>query len=203
MAVACAEPALVMPEATVFQRPLPDHADSESLQLACRELLPSYEAARSETERVALLTRACLASAAAAAGTTRELVVLDAERPSDVLCALWLARRGGLFEPPRGAPTRRPRARSRVDLIPLFERRRALQRVTETMGTLYANAAYAEQLWARGRRQEVVLGYAEEPSDGDRISRWDLHSAERSLERQARERGLVLGVRHRRAWWTT
>jgi phosphoenolpyruvate carboxylase len=201
MALAYLEPAQVMTAETALQRPFPDYSDSETVQLACGELLPGYEATRSETERVALLTRACLAAAPVrrVVGMGLELVVLDARQPSDVLCALWLARRAGLFEPPRGAPTRRPRARSRIDLVPLFERRTAVQLVAETMGVLYANAAYAEQLWARGRRQELMLGYAEEPPDGDRVSRWDLHRAERSLERQARERGLVLGVRHRGA----
>ncbi len=200
MAVAIAEPAPAAPDSG-------GHIDE--LHLACEDLVPGYAAARSETERISLLTRACLRDVwprgdwprAAAGGdqsATERWIVHDVRRPSDVLCALWLARRSGLFAPPRGAPARRPRATSTVELVPHFERRSAVQRVTETMGVLYSNAAYAEHLWARGRHQEIELGYALSV-DRHRCDRWSLHAAARVLERQARARGLVLTVHHREA----
>src|SRR5262249_12932284 len=197
MAVALAEP--VIPDTDE----LPTHGfGRHTLELheACAELLPGYGAARSETERVSLLTRACLRSGSPLEGARgiERWVVHDVQRPSDVLCALWLAHYSGLFQPPPGAPSRRPRPPSTVELVPPVERRAAVQRVAETMGVLYSNAAYAEQLWARGRHQKVALGYVQRV-DRHRCDRWSLHAAARVLERQARERGLVLTVHHREA----
>jgi hypothetical protein len=137
---------------------------------ACRALLAGYAAARSETERIGLLTRACLraplperngrpvpkAVAALDEVAPGTFIVSDVQQPSDILCALWLARRSGLFSPPYAPPPGTGRA-SVVELVPRFERRRALERATETMGLLYSNAAYAEQLRARGHRQEVMV----------------------------------------------
>jgi phosphoenolpyruvate carboxylase len=177
-----------------------DGQQTLELHEACAALLPGYCTARSETERVSLLTRACLHPAFASEpdGAIERWIVHDVQRPSDILCALWLARYSGLFQPPRGAPARRPRAVSSVELVPQFERRAAVERVTETMGVLYSNAAYSEQLWARGRHQELVLGYVVR-IDRHRCDRWSLHAAARQLERQARERRLTLTVQHREA----
>ncbi len=195
MAVAIAERAPVAPDTS---------EPTDELHLACEDLVAGYAATRSETERISLLTRACLTLAwpSTAAGedqsATERWIVHDVQQPSDVLCALWLARRSGLFAPPRGAPARRPRATSMVELVPHFERRSAVERVTETMGILYSNAAYAEHLWARGRHQEIVLGYVDHV-DAERCDRWSLHPTAKLLVRQAHERGLVLSVHHRNA----
>jgi hypothetical protein len=72
---------------------------ARSLHAACAELLPGYAGATREPWRQALLTAGCLESRArpAARRTTAPLVVEDVVQPSDVLCALWLARRSGLF----------------------------------------------------------------------------------------------------------
>lgn len=197
--------------------------NAPELHTACRALLPGYAAARSETERVGLLTRACLSlelperdpgptpkAATALDAVARAIsthgpeaidtfIVSNAEQPSDILCALWLARRSGLFVPPIGVPSRRPRATSQLELVPLFERRAALERATQTMGALYANAAYAEHLWARGRRQEVMLGYSDAGKEmGYVASQWSLYHAQERLVSQARERRLTLRLFHGR-----
>jgi hypothetical protein len=174
------------------------------LQAACRELLPSsYAKARRETERWSLLTRGCLQrwpversgepgpapaerfdqialslllDPAAEPGS---LIVTGVERPSDMLCALWLARRSGLFLPAaaaRGAAG----SRSRVGLVPCFKPS-ALPHASYTLATLYANAAYKQHLAARGNAQRVQL----EAGAGEVHER---------LARQARSWGVELSV---------
>jgi len=174
------------------------------LQAACRELLPSsYATARRETERWSLLTRGCLqrwpversgepGPAAAErfdeialsllldpAAEPGSLIVTGVERPSDMLCALWLARRSGLFLPAaaaRGAAG----SRSKVGLVPSFKPA-ALPHASYTLATLYANAAYKQHLAARGNAQRVQL----EAGAGEVHER---------LARQARSWGVVFSV---------
>jgi len=75
---------------------------ARALHAACSELLPGYASASREPWRQALLTAGCLAAAPGSArrgarGAAPPLVVDEVVQPSDVLCALWLARRSGLF----------------------------------------------------------------------------------------------------------
>lgn len=189
------------------------------LQEACRSLLPGYASIHREPERVALLTRACLdrdrgprdggaeePSAAAFDAIARGIgaygpraldtfIVSNTERPSDVLCALWLARRSGSFDPGAGEGP----ARARLDLVPLFERREALRQAAGTMATLYANPAYGRQLRARGQAQEVMLGYSDAGKDeGYLASQWTLYEAQERLAAQAESRGVALRLFHGR-----
>jgi phosphoenolpyruvate carboxylase len=203
--------------------------NAPELHAACRALLPGYAGATREPERVALLTRACLsgeapgrdaggagpvprvaaafdaiAEAQAAYGprAVDTFIVSNAERPSDLLCALWLARRAGLFRPSAsGAPSGADRAgaRSRLELVPLFERRAALEQATETMAGLYDNAAYGLALRLREGRQEVMLGYSDAGKDaGFLAGQWLLHTAQETLARQATARGVALRLFHGR-----
>jgi len=96
-----------------------------------------------------------------------------------MLCALWLARRSGLFLPAaaaRGAAG----SRSRVGLVPSFKPA-ALPHASYTLATLYANAAYKQHLAARGNAQRVQL----EAGAGEVHER---------LARQARSWGVVFSV---------
>jgi hypothetical protein len=173
------------------------------LQAACRALIPGYERARREPERWAVLTPVCLqrwpvvrsgepgppaaerfdelglALLIDPAADPGSLLVAEVERPSDMLCALWLARRSGLFVP---ASTARGAAgsRSRLGLVPSFKPA-ALRHAAYTLATLYANAAYKRHLAARGNTQRVQL----EASAGEVHDR---------LTRQARSWGVVLSV---------
>jgi hypothetical protein len=173
------------------------------LQEACRELLPGYAQARREPERWAVLTPACLArwpversgepaSPAAERFDERALALLldpgadpgsvlitGVEQPSDMLCALWLARRSGLFLP--GSTTRGwAGSRSRLGLVPAF-RPASLTHAAYTLATLYANAAYKRHLAARGNAQRVQL----------ETSAAEIHER---LARQARSWGVELSV---------
>jgi Phosphoenolpyruvate carboxylase len=162
------------------------------LQAACLELLPSYPKARTEQERWGVLTRGCLQRWPVertgdpgplpaerfdeiALGLLLDpdrdpggLVVSGVERPSDMLCALWLARRSGLFlagAAARGAAG----SRSRLGLVPSFKPA-ALGHAAYTLATLYANAAYKQHLAARGNAQRIQLD-ASPPEVHERLTR--------------------------------
>jgi hypothetical protein len=75
---------------------------ARALHAVCADLLPGYAAASREPWRQALLTAGCLDGRPVRPGTRQAsppLIVEDVVQPSDVLCALWLARRSGLFSP--------------------------------------------------------------------------------------------------------
>jgi len=107
------------------------------------------------------------------------VVVTGVEKASDMLCALWLSRRSGLFHP---GPTIRgwAGARSQVGLVPSFKPA-SLRQATYTLATLYANAAYKRHLAARGNAQRVALQAADSV-------------VEARLARQARSWGVELSV---------
>jgi phosphoenolpyruvate carboxylase len=174
-----------------------------ALQAACRELLSGYAHARREPERWAVLTRDCLdrrqvprtgepgppaaerfdelalTALLDPAANLPSVLVTGVDQPSDMLCALWLARRSGLFLP--GSTMRGSAgARSRVSLVPAFKPV-ALGHAAYTLATLYANAAYKRHLAARGNAQRVQL----EASGGE------IHE---QLARQARSWGVELSV---------
>ena len=109
MSVALAAPAswLERPRLRVVEPPPPEpvRRGARTLHAACAELLPGYAAAKREPWRQSLLTAGCLDARPrrpAPRGPAPPLVVEDVVQPSDVLCALWLARRCGLFHP--GSP---------------------------------------------------------------------------------------------------
>ncbi len=173
------------------------------LQAACAALLAGYDRAGREPERWAVLTRACLQrrpvertgelGPAAAERFDRialqlmlepdadpgSLLITEVSRASDVLCALWLARRSGLFRP---NPTIRGSVgtSSRLGLVPSF-RAASMGHATYLLATLYANAAYKRHLAARGNAQRVLLDSA----DGE---------THRRLARQARSWGVELSA---------
>jgi phosphoenolpyruvate carboxylase len=201
--------------------------NASELHEACQVLLPGYAAAHTESERTELLTDACLhgqlpsrgggagPKAAATFDTIASAVktygrqaldtfiISNCEQPSDMLCALWLARRSGLFTPPN-TPDPGSSASSSLELVPLFEKRLPLERARDTMGELYANAAYRQHLEARGRRQEVMLGYSDAAKDmGYLASQWAMYRTQEWLACQASERGVELRLFHGRGGSTS
>lgn len=201
--------------------------NAPELHNACKILLPGYATARTEIERTARLTEACMRAelparnggsepkAAVAFDTIGRalatygnealdtFIVSNCEQPSDILCALWLARRSGLFTPQRGPHPGYGRSSS-LELVPLFERSVALERASGTMGALYGNAAYRQHLEARGRRQVVMLGYSDAGKDmGYLSSQWTLYTTQERLARQATERGVELRLFHGRGGSTS
>jgi hypothetical protein len=173
------------------------------LQEACRELLPGYVRARREPERWGVLTRGCLERlpversgepgppAAERFDEVALRLVLDPKtdpgsllvtavgQPSDMLCALWLARRSGLFLPGPGGRNC-VGSRSRLGLVPAFKPA-SLGHAAYTLATLYANAAYKRHLAARGNAQRIQLEA-------------DAELVHERLARQARSWGVQLSV---------
>jgi hypothetical protein len=124
---------------------------ARALHAACAELLPGYAAATREPWRQALLTAGCLDARRRRPAPRRAappLVVEDVVQPSDVLCALWLARRSGLFHPgsPCGDGVGR---RSACEIVPEFAASMSEERRAAVMEALRANAAWRAYRLAR------------------------------------------------------
>jgi len=199
---------------------------SSVLREAVAALLPGYADAGSETQRTRLLGEAIEAGrrglelapggsagellrvldtvALAHRGHGREavptLVISMVERPSDVLSALWLARRAGLGRGARASGHSGPGLR----LVPLFETLADLQGAPATMATLYDCAPYRDDLRAHGDRQTVMLGYSDSGKDtGFVSSQWALYVAQERLSAQADEHGVALELFHGRGGSTS
>ncbi len=111
------------------------------------------------------------------------MIISMVERPSDVLAALWLAKRAG----------------AQLRLGPLFETLADLRDAPETMGVLYDTPVYRDSLRQFGDRQLIMLGYSDSGKDSGFVSsQWALHVAQERLASQAREAGLQLELFHGR-----
>src|SRR5215208_5041786 len=188
---------------------------------AAGALLPGFAGAESEEARVAVLEEAittrreglfrpphgppgelvrvldtiALARDAYGRRAVPTMVISMVERPSDVLAALWLARRAGL-EAGHGSPQLR--------FVPLFETLADLEGAPATMETLYACAPYRDALRWHGDRQCVMLGYSDSGKDSGFVaSQWALHRAQERLAWQAGEHGLALQLFHGRGGSTS
>jgi phosphoenolpyruvate carboxylase len=129
-------------------------------------------------------------SGEAAAGT---YIVSMTTAPEDLLRVLVLAREAGLVDLAGDAP------RSRVDVVPLFETLGDLERAPEVMRALFGDPVYRRQLEARGRRQEVMIGYSDSGKDaGILASSWALYEAQERLAAACREAGVELTLFHGR-----
>ena len=123
------------------------------------------------------------------AGGSDTLVISMVHEVTDVLGALWLARRAGL-----GGPGEPP-----LHITPLFETLAALEQAPETMAALYADPAYREHLSRHGDRQEIMLGYSDSAKDaGFLTSQWAIYSRPGAARSQAPERGVELAFFHGR-----
>jgi phosphoenolpyruvate carboxylase len=129
----------------------------------------------------------------AGAAAARTYIVSMTTSPEDLLRVLLLAREAGLVDLAGDPPT------SRVDVVPLFETLDDLRRAPEVLRALLADPVYARQLAARGRRQEVMLGYSDSGKDaGILASSWALYVAQEELAAVCREAGVELLLFHGR-----
>lgn len=184
-----------------------DHVDEVRTTTAA--LLPAYARATSEDERMAALAAALEAhdpglpdaqlppglgrvpAAFAAVGdlcardprAIGTVILSGAERASDVLCALWLARRAG----------------AAVPIAPLFEWSTDLERAPEVMARLYTCEPYLAHLRATGNTQEVMLGYSDSAKDeGFAAAQWSIYCAQRALGAQGAALETALRFHHGR-----
>ena len=177
-------------------------------------------AALAESERIALLTRE-LASprllysrhldySATAAGelgilqaaadihrrfgevAIQNYIISHCESVSDLLEVGLLLKEVGLLAP--GAPPQLG-----LNIVPLFETIADLDRCGGIMSEAFALEPYRLWLDARGKMQEVMLGYSDSNKDGGYLSaNWALYQAEASLVEVFRAHGIRLRLFHGR-----
>lgn len=124
----------------------------------------------------------------------RDLVISNTEHHVSVLELLVLAKNTGLVRVAKDGSVE-----SRVNLVPLFESVDGLGRAADSMERLYRSRAYRAQLEARGRRQQIMLGYSDSAKDGGYLAAcWALQLAQRELSDQARRHGVSLELFHGR-----
>ncbi|MEZ4241668.1 MAG: phosphoenolpyruvate carboxylase [Myxococcota bacterium] len=109
----------------------------------------------------------------------------------DMLRILLLAREAGLVDLTCDPP------RSRLDVVPLFETLDDLVAAPQVIEELCANAAWQRQLEARGRRQEVMIGYSDSGKDAGILpAAWALYRAQAALDEVATRHRLDLVLFH-------
>lgn len=129
-------------------------------------------------------------SGAAAAQT---YIISMARTPEDLLRVLLLAREAGLVDLAAEPPV------SRIDVVPLFETLDDLEHAPEVMRTLFNDAVYSRQLAARGRRQEVMIGYSDSGKDAGMLaSSWALYRGQQLLNNVFCDAGIQLKLFHGR-----
>jgi len=95
------------------------------------------------------------------------------EEPSHVMEVLFLAAEAGVIDLP---------GHCGVDIVPLLETEYALSGARRIMGTLFENEAYAQALEARGRVQEIMLGYSDSNKEnGYLAAQWSLYRNQKRL----------------------
>jgi phosphoenolpyruvate carboxylase len=120
-------------------------------------------------------------------------IVSMTRSPEDLLKVLLLARETELVD------LAGRKAVSRLDVVPLFETLEDLEKASVVMRSLLADPVYARQLEARGRRQEVMIGYSDSGKDAGMIAAsWALYRAQESLSDLFREAGIELRLFHGR-----
>ncbi len=116
---------------------------------------------------------------------------------SDVLEVLVLAKEAGLARFRQQGPV--VMLESDLDIVPLFETIDDLAQSGRLMRELFANEAYAMQLNARNRFQEIMLGYSDSSKDGGYMAaNWNLQDTQDRLARVCREHGVDWRLFHGR-----
>ena len=112
------------------------------------------------------------------------------EEPSHVLEVLLLADQAGVVSLPD---------HSGLDVAPLLETESALSRAEEILGTLLTNEAYRANVEARGRLQEVMIGYSDSNKEnGFLAANWSLYRNQRRLAAIADDHDVTLRLFHGR-----
>jgi len=117
---------------------------------------------------------------------------------SDVLEALLLAREADLA---RWETTESGGSilRSDIDIVPLIETIDDLRHADALLSAMFRNRAYRAHLDARGRAQEVMLGYSDSSKDGGYLAaNWALHDTQARIAAVCRRRRVALRVFHGR-----
>ncbi len=112
---------------------------------------------------------------------------------SDLLEVLLLAKEAGLWRLEGGTVT------SPLDVVPLFETIEDLRGADAFLADLFAHPCYGRHLEARGRLQEIMLGYSDSNKDGGYwMANWALHQAQDRIGRVCRAHGVDFRLFHGR-----
>ncbi|HSJ09885.1 MAG TPA: phosphoenolpyruvate carboxylase [Longimicrobiales bacterium] len=112
---------------------------------------------------------------------------------SDLLEPMLLAKEAGLLR------IRDDVVESDLDFVPLFETIDDLAAAGDFVRALFAHPVYTQQLDARDRFQELMLGYSDSNKDGGYwMANWALHRAQDELGRACREHGVEFRLFHGR-----
>lgn len=118
-------------------------------------------------------------------------IISMTQSAEDLLRVLLLAREAGLVDLGGNPPV------SQLDVVPLFETGNDLDAAPEIMRSLFRDPAYARQIEARGRKQEVMIGYSDSGKDiGLLPAAWKLYQAQERLVRVASEAEVDLLLFH-------
>jgi phosphoenolpyruvate carboxylase len=141
-----------------------------------RPLLPVGAALDDVTRSVVETFHAMRDIAMLDGGAVGACIVSMTHSVSDLLEPMLLAKEAGLWRMD-GDSVRTP-----LDFVPLFETIDDLEAGAERMSALFEDAVYARQLEARGRFQEIMLGYSDSNKDGGYwMANWALHRAQAAL----------------------
>ncbi len=122
-------------------------------------------------------------------------VISHTEGVSDILAVSLLMKEADLLELPAGGSA----GTSALDVVPLFETIGDLRAGAEICDRLVTNPVYRRQLDARGRLQEVMLGYSDSNKDGGYLtSVWEVYKAQVRLAAMADRREVRLRLFHGR-----
>jgi phosphoenolpyruvate carboxylase len=106
----------------------------------------------------------------------RSYVISMTSSTADLLEVLYLMKLVGLLD------VVKPEWASALDIVPLFETIADLRGAAAIMDHAYENDAYHRHLDARGRRQEIMIGYSDSSKDGGILqSSWELYRAQEEL----------------------
>lgn len=112
---------------------------------------------------------------------------------SDMLEVMLLAKESGLWS------RRAQGIATPLDLVPLFETIEDLSEAGERTRELFQHPVYRQHLEARGRFQEIMLGYSDSNKDGGYwMANLALHRAQESLGKVCEEFGIDFRLFHGR-----
>jgi phosphoenolpyruvate carboxylase len=120
-------------------------------------------------------------------------IVSRTRSADDLLRVLLLAREGGLVD-----LSREP-ALSRLDIVPLFETLEDLEQAPLVVRSLLGDPTWQRHLAARGRHQEVMLGYSDSAKDAGLLpSAWALYRVQEDVARACADAGVSWTLFHGR-----
>jgi phosphoenolpyruvate carboxylase len=175
----------------------PERAALLARELANRRPLVAAHATYSPETSETLALFATIARAQAELGSEvgDVYIVSMTAGVSDVLAPLLFAKEQGLFQQGREGE----KAKSALQVVPLFETIDDLHRCAGLMRELFALPVYRQHLQAWGGRQQIMLGYSDSNKDGGFVTaNWELYCAQKALGEACREAGVALTLFHGR-----